>query len=154
MVMLGDGGEAKNGTNINFFLEENGINVNEDAVVRTVYYKYHHPKEVYIGNGVVNREINRQCGKRSGKDPVKAGKESSVISKDHSLAFVYPYGASLGVQKPAFPILSSGHIAFPLNRPVVAACQMAGRLLVLGSMHIVHDAWVEEQENGKLMDVL
>ena len=32
------------GTNINFLLEEYGIMVNSDAVVRTNYYKYFHPK--------------------------------------------------------------------------------------------------------------
>lgn len=26
-----------------------------DAVVRTSYYKYFHPKEVYVSNGVLNR---------------------------------------------------------------------------------------------------
>lgn len=36
-----------------------GIFVNPDAVIRTVYHKYHHPKEVLISNGVVNREIAR-----------------------------------------------------------------------------------------------
>lgn len=36
-----------------------GIFVNPDAVIRTVYHKYHHPKEVLISSGVVNREIAR-----------------------------------------------------------------------------------------------
>ena len=36
------------GTNINFLLEEYGIMVNNDAVVRTNYYKYFHPKECLI----------------------------------------------------------------------------------------------------------
>ena len=31
-------------TNINFFLEEYGIMVNTDGVVRTNYHKYFHPK--------------------------------------------------------------------------------------------------------------
>jgi len=37
-----------------------------DAVTRTVYYKYHHPKEVFIANGILNREINRAAGKKIG----------------------------------------------------------------------------------------
>lgn len=36
-----------------------GIFVNPDAVIRTVYHKYHHPKEVLISSGVINREIAR-----------------------------------------------------------------------------------------------
>ena len=37
-----------------------------DAVTRTVYYKYFHPKEVYVTSGVLNREINRAAGKLVG----------------------------------------------------------------------------------------
>ena len=47
-VLLGEGGEKRFGTNINFLLEEYGIMVNNDAVVRTNYYKYFHPKECLI----------------------------------------------------------------------------------------------------------
>ena len=39
---------------------------------------------------------------------------------NRDLAFLYPYGASLNVQKPAIPILSSGHTSYPLNRPIAA----------------------------------
>jgi hypothetical protein len=34
---------------------------------------------------------------------------------------VYPRGASLNVQEPAVPIITSGYIAYPLNRPIAAA---------------------------------
>ena len=37
LFMAGEGGEAKSGTNINYFLEEFGMVVNTDAVVSTVY---------------------------------------------------------------------------------------------------------------------
>ena len=55
--MLGEGGEKRFGTNINFLLEEYGIMVNSDCVVRTNYHKYFHPKECLISNGVLNRGI-------------------------------------------------------------------------------------------------
>lgn len=42
------------------------MSVNSDAVVRSVYYKYFHPKEVFVANGVLNREINKAAGKRLG----------------------------------------------------------------------------------------
>jgi hypothetical protein len=35
LIMLGEGGEAKFGTNINFLLEEYGIMINSDAVCRS-----------------------------------------------------------------------------------------------------------------------
>ena len=44
LVLLGEGGEKRFDTNINFFLEEYGIMINSDAVVRTNYHKYFHPK--------------------------------------------------------------------------------------------------------------
>ncbi|MEE6528343.1 hypothetical protein FKM82_030522, partial [Ascaphus truei] len=55
LVMLGEGGETKYDTNINFLLEKYSVMVNSDAVVRNVYYKYFHPKEALISNGVLNR---------------------------------------------------------------------------------------------------
>lgn len=36
------------------------------------------------------------------------------------ISFVFPYGASLNVAKPAAPVLTSGSVAYPLNRPLCA----------------------------------
>lgn len=89
LVMLGEGGELKYDTNINYLLEDYGIMVNSgasrhllntwnplqllpfsllvhtmllsfttDAVVRNVYYKYFHPKEALVSNGVLNRLVS------------------------------------------------------------------------------------------------
>lgn len=46
--MGAEGGEHKHGTNLNAFIEQYGISVNNDCVVRTSYFKYFHPKEVFI----------------------------------------------------------------------------------------------------------
>ena len=35
-----------------------------------------------------------------------------------ALVFLYPFGASINVAKPAVPLLSTGSVAFPSNRPV------------------------------------
>ena len=73
LVTLGEGGEAKFGTNINYLLEEYGIACNTDAVLRTVYRKsgankapstYLHPKEVHVINGVLN-QLARHRARRS-----------------------------------------------------------------------------------------
>uniref|UniRef100_A0A8C3G7N5 Intraflagellar transport 52 homolog (Chlamydomonas) n=1 Tax=Cyclopterus lumpus TaxID=8103 RepID=A0A8C3G7N5_CYCLU len=116
LVMLGEGGEMKYNTNINFLLEEFGVMVNNDAVVRNVYYKYFHPKEALVSNGVLNREISRAAGK------VVTGiiEEENVGNNAQALTFVYPYGATLSVMKPAVAVLSTGSVCFPLNRPVLA----------------------------------
>lgn len=52
MVLLGEGGEIDFNTNINFLLEDYGISINNDVVVRPHYYKYFHPKEVVVGGGI------------------------------------------------------------------------------------------------------
>lgn len=54
-----------------------------------------------------------------------AGKSTSSFTPEdvphkQALQFVYPYGATLNVAKPATAILSTGSVAFPLNRPVCA----------------------------------
>jgi intraflagellar transport protein 52 len=82
-----------------------------------------------------------------------------------SLSFSFPYGASLVVQKPAFPILSSGHLAIPLHRPVAALWEgkpaandvkegvnggRPGRICVLGSTHVLHDDWLDKDDNAKV----
>jgi intraflagellar transport protein 52 len=70
---------------------------------------------------------------------------------------VYPFGASLNVQKPAIPILSSGSVSYPLNRPLSGIFQSpgnGGKILCLGSAQIFSDNYIEKEENGKLVDVM
>ncbi|XP_066092445.1 intraflagellar transport protein 52 homolog isoform X3 [Saccopteryx bilineata] len=129
LMMLGEGGESRFDTNINFLLEEYGIMVNNDAVVRNVYYKYFHPKEALVSNGVLNR----------------------------ALTFVYPFGATLSVMKPAVAVLSTGSVCFPLNRPILAffhSKNQGGKLAVLGSCHMFSDQYLDKEENSKIMDVV
>ncbi|KAB1262488.1 Intraflagellar transport protein 52-like protein [Camelus dromedarius] len=158
LVMLGEGGESRFDTNINFLLEEYGIMVNNDAVVRNVYYKYFHPKEALVSNGVLNREISRAAGKAV---PGIIDEESSG-NNAQALTFVYPFGATLSVMKPAVAVLSTGSVCFPLNRPILAfyhskLCHQqnqGGKLAVLGSCHMFSDQYLDKEENGKIMDVV
>lgn len=48
------------------------------------------------------------------------------------LTFVYPYGATMTVQAPAHPILSSGPISYPLNRPVAGVWERPAQDAVPG----------------------
>uniref|UniRef100_A0A3Q4MTJ9 Intraflagellar transport 52 homolog (Chlamydomonas) n=1 Tax=Neolamprologus brichardi TaxID=32507 RepID=A0A3Q4MTJ9_NEOBR len=150
LVMLGEGGEMKYDTNINFLLEDFGVMVN-NAVVRNVYYKYFHPKEALVSNGVLN-EISRAAGK------VVTGiiEDENVGNNARALTFVYPYGATLTVMKPAVAVLSTGSVCFPLNRPVLAFYhgKNSGKLAVLGSCHMFSDQYIDKEENSKIMDVV
>uniref|UniRef100_H2YKM6 ABC-type uncharacterized transport system domain-containing protein n=1 Tax=Ciona savignyi TaxID=51511 RepID=H2YKM6_CIOSA len=151
LVLLGEGGEGSFNTNINFLLEEYGIMVNNDAVVRSVYYKYFHPKEALVSNGVLNRAISRAAGKSL------PGLDSEANPVSQALQFVYPYGATLNVVKPSTAVLSTGSACIPVNRPVLATCSPkgnGGKLAVLGSAHMFHDQYIDKEENARVMDVV
>ena len=124
-----EGGESRLETNINALLEQVGICTNSDSVIRKQFYKYLHPKEAFIGNGVLNKELVRVANgeakpsnQRAGKYAKRYQNKEDNVERDENggLKFVYPYGATLNVSKPAVPILSSGPISFPANRPIGA----------------------------------
>lgn len=156
LVMLSEGGEAKAGTNINYLLEEFGVSINSDSVVRTVHYKYLHPKEVLISDGVLNRAILAAVGKpqNSDIDDIELRSAKGQQFTGTGLDFVFPYGSTLSVQKPAVPILSSGKIAYPMNRPLGAVWHQEGlgKIAVVGSVQMFDDKWIDKEENSKLMD--
>ena len=62
LIALGEGGEAALGTNVNYLTEEFGISCNRDAVLRSVYHKYPHPKEVHVQEGVLNSTLEKSAG--------------------------------------------------------------------------------------------
>ena len=147
LIMMGEGGEPKYQTNINYFLEDFGISVNADSVVRLEYYKFHHPKEALITNGVLNRGISEAAGKAftilSSEDE---GNNSQAIT------FVYPFGATLNVKNMtkelhSVPVLSTGSVCFPINRPVMAFYEdpnSGGRLAVLGSTRMFNKEYINK----------
>jgi intraflagellar transport protein 52 len=146
----GTGGESKFETNINFLLEQYGVLVNADAVVRSSYYKYSHPKECLVSNGVVNREIS----KAAGKSTAGSGQGGGSAVQGEALTFVYPFGATLTVDKPAVPVLSTGSVSLPVNRPVCAfhgpTKRVRGKLAVLASCHMFHDNYLDKEDNSKV----
>ncbi|GFS93324.1 intraflagellar transport protein 52 homolog [Trichonephila clavipes] len=74
-----------------------------------------------------------------------------------ALSFLYPYGATLNVAKPAVAVLSTGSVSFPLNRPVCAFYQhptSGGKIVVLGSTHMFCDAYIDNEENVKIVNVI
>eukprot|EP00056_Hartaetosiga_gracilis_P020146 m.17846 g.17846 ORF g.17846 m.17846 type:complete len:415 (+) comp8199_c0_seq1:112-1356(+) len=146
-VMLGEGGESRFDTNMNFLLEEYGIMVNPDAVVRSSFFKYHHPKTCLISNGVLNREINKAAGKTI--------KRSDSGAQDGGLEYLYPFGATLSVQQPAVAVLSTGNVSVPPNRPTCAFSEVGqGKLVVFGSCHIFQDEYIKKEDNLLLVDVV
>ena len=145
LVLGGEGGEKRLGTNLNQVLEEFGIRINADCVVRTVHDRYFHPKEALIADGILNRAVlnfgdaagggeargagwggaggGAGGGARGGLEAggfTSAGTGERDAHDGTGLEFVYPRGATLQVQKPAVAVLSSGKVAYPMHRPVGA----------------------------------
>ena len=77
-------------------------------MVRTAYYKYFHPKEVQIGNGILNRGLLQSANK------LKRGSNGNTDDSNpvHVINYLYPFGATLNVAKPAIAVLSTGSISF------------------------------------------
>lgn len=172
------------------------MSVNHDSVTRSAFYKYLHPKEVFIGDGVLVPDIIRKkvklfclhndkradaCqnliqlggGKKNAISNTSSTSNGSTKSsktqddtkslKDQKFSFVYPYGASLNVQRPSIPLLSSGPISYPMNRPIAAMWEAEtvnnvgarrGRMVVIGSVEIFSDDWIDKDENSKLCDII
>ena len=80
--------------------------------------------------------------------------EEITEKDDHGgLQFVYPYGSTLIVKKPAFTILSSGPISYPTNRPLAACWSKGkGKLMVVGSIKLFEDEFIEEEDNFKIQE--
>ena len=159
MLMMAEGGEQKSNTNINAMLEQVGISVNNDSVIRKTFHKYLHPKEAFVGNGCLNEELVRSAQGKLGDDQNKPGKYSKkyrdtkdeLANRDENggLKFVYPYGCTINVRKPAQTVLSSGPISFPANRPIGAfyTSSKRGKLFVVGSMQFFSDEFFEKEDN-------
>lgn len=142
------------------------MTVNSDCVIRTSFYKYFHPKEAYIHNGILNEEVTRVVNGYS-KEP-KGGKHNAFMmgghdddeeeyqkeSKRTGVDFVYVNGASLKIANPANAILTSGPLTYPCNRAISAVYQhpKGGKMIVMGSVSMFNDDYFEQEENSKLMD--
>lgn len=164
LVMMNEGGEGKLNTNINYLLEQFGISCQADCVVRTSFFKYLHPKEAYISHGNLSKDFTRlarglgkqQKAGKGGYAEKYAEKDKTEDKDDGSgLNIVYAYGASLVTKKPAFPILSTGPVSYPTNRPILSAYtdrKSGGKLLVSGSVKMFDDEFIEKEENSKVLD--
>jgi len=167
LLTLNEGGEGRQMTNVNTFLKQYGVQVNEDSVIRAAYYKYFYPKEALILDGVLNRAVAENAHLIASNAPPSKNKKSQnavVVDKSlraqvaRSLEFVYPFGASLNCQPPSVPVLSTGSTCLPCQRTICAfytsPTKNGGRLCVCGSTLIFHDNYLEKEQNRRLLDVV
>ena len=59
MIFTQEGGDSRNNTNVSAITSKFRITINNDCVIRTSFYKYFHPKEAYVHNGILNEEVTR-----------------------------------------------------------------------------------------------
>ena len=181
LVLMDEGGEEALGTNVNYLLEEYGISVNADAAVRALPggAAYAHPKETLVTDGVLNRAVRRfverarekRAAGRENEAPGADGTSKADASvgdaahgarrspTDAPVRFVVPFGATLNAQKPAVPVLSTGKMAVPTQRPTAALWagkpnkgEGQGKVCVLGSGRMASDEWLDREDNATVLD--
>ena len=129
VILSSEGGESRNSTNLNYLIEEFGININSDCVIRLSHDKYLHPKEALIADGILNRQVASsfkgasRAEKQSSQPKTKAARKELFHGRGANL--LYARGATLTVQKPSVPFLGTGQVAYPMRRPTGAALQMS-----------------------------
>ncbi|GAV03619.1 hypothetical protein RvY_14015 [Ramazzottius varieornatus] len=126
--------------NLNVFLEEYGMSINSEAVIKRSFNpKYLIPKEALITDAYLQKmTINND----------KASAEQEAI--------LFPFGATLKVGKPAIPLLTTGANCLPAHKAICAlySTPTSGRILLLTSAHVFHDNFIEKEQNLTLVERL
>lgn len=92
----------------------------------------------------------------------RAGADDGEPGRPRGFDIVYPNGATVSVQEPAVPLISTGSVAYPSHRAVLAAYPgpaakaegIKGKLAVLGSVEMLSDAWLDKEGNSRVMEFL
>lgn len=149
MVLLAESGENAFDTNINFLLEEFGMNINSDSVVRQHYYKYFHPKEAVLNGCIVCENMNNELLK-----VIKKSGVPSMLDEKCDLELVYPFGATINVISPSNTLITTSTIAYPFNRPVCGyfSNDNGGQILAIGSGHVFTDKYIVNEHNMYIWD--
>ncbi|KAM3568104.1 hypothetical protein VYU27_009769 [Nannochloropsis oceanica] len=112
LLLLSEGWETitssgSNTSSVNAWLQPLGLHAHDDAVLRTRRHpRYPHPKEVFLALPLHDEGETQEGGEEEG---------------GRGFSLVYPYGCSLSVQPPAKALVSSGSLAYPPDRPLLAA---------------------------------
>ncbi len=165
LMMTQEGGDEKSKSNMNNFTQKYNIFLNNNSVIRTNYYKYFHPKEAFINNGVLHEDFLRIVNKEEKKQKKnKLFFAAAKIEKDDDIEdenltgfnFVYPFGSTISVYNPAIAILTTGSVCYPVNEAIMAfyKTEKNGHLFVLGSWKIFSDEYLENDENNKIFEFI
>jgi len=148
LILASEGKEGQSFGHLNKLIEDHGIRIQNDAIVRTVYFRdYFHPKECFVKKVSLVDTLDQLAAKTSRVVAQDLNFEAPVDTGD-KLSIAYPYGASLTVAPPATPIMTSGPLSFPANRAIGAFAQAKkGRIVVIGSVHLFDDTYLNKADN-------
>ena len=165
-----EGGEEKYGGNMNDLLKPYGMSCSNDSVLRTVYYKYLHPKEVFVSHGVLQPSLvaNKHLvisGKRKTKREQLKGDALKEATANGGWSHSCILEGLLCIRRPARAVLSTGAISYPIHRTVCAAWEgktdkdlpPKSRSLassVWAPAEMFADDWLDKEENNIVMDLL
>lgn len=93
-----------------------------------------------IGSGVASDHLIKVL-----KDATQTKGEEDEIDAMLKPSFVYPFGATLNVILPAIPLLTTGPVVYPYNRPLAGLytnSQTGGRIIACGSGHMFQDRYI------------
>ena len=65
LFLVSDADDKHSRCNYKELFSDYGVTVNDDSVMRQIYYKYLHPKEVFIAEGVLVPDMQRKKVRRS-----------------------------------------------------------------------------------------
>ena len=164
LVLSQESGNKNLRTNLNYLLEKFSIELTNSSVIRTNYFRYFHPKEALVTNGVIHEDFLRAV--QGGEEPRESAprfagmnliddKEPGEAANIQGFKFVYPFGSTLNVKTPAISLLSTGTVCYPVNSHVLGYCQKGkGKIFVGGSWKIFADDYYDKEENAKIFDFI
>jgi intraflagellar transport protein 52 len=163
LILAGEGGDKSSRANLNSLLSRYSMELANNSVVRTSYYRYFHPKEALVTNGVMHDDFLRAVQNEGEREQTpKYAIDINIDDKDESegvnltgFKFLYAYGTSLNLSSPAVPLLNSGTVCYPVSSTLFGYCQKGrGRLFVGGSWKMFSDQYIDQEENTKLFEFI
>lgn len=122
-------------------------------MIRPNYYKFFHPKEAIIGGGIASDHLIKVLKDSAGE----ANSQQDEIDALLKPSFVYPFGATLNIVLPAIPLLTTGPVVYPYNRPLCGLytnTATGGRIIACGSAHMFQDRYITEESNLAIFNYL
>ncbi|XXQ34119.1 Intraflagellar transport protein 52 C-terminal domain-containing protein [Plasmodiophora brassicae] len=152
-----DAAGQRNGP-FNEFLERFGMHLNADSVARHVFQRYFHPKQVLIHDPALSGQLAKLAGGGAHDTRVVDlhDLDPSSFNITDGFPIVYPFGCTIDVERPAVPLLQSGSLSFPANRPIGAAVRTSsgGTLVAVGSSQVFADDYVDKENNDALLGAI